>query len=65
MPAVLYPTSGGPSLADTADTLARIARDGEVVGLLFSLWSAEKVVDGRSLATTLSLVFAFLDAIRA
>ncbi len=61
MPAVGYPAPGGPSLNQVAATLTRVARDGRVAGISFSLWDAGLAADDRPLQGTLTLVRAFLD----
>ena len=60
MPAVGYQAADGPSLADVAATLERVAREGHVAGLLASLWNQDLAVDTRPLDNTLHLVRAFL-----
>jgi arginase len=60
MPAVGYPAAGGPSLADVAESLERVAREGHVAGLLASLWDQDRAVDTRPLHNTLYLVRALL-----
>jgi len=60
MPALSYPTQGGPSLTDVAATIQRIARESQVAAILFSLWNNERAADQRPLESTLALVRAFL-----
>jgi hypothetical protein len=59
MPAMSYPAPGGPSLERTAATLARVARDANVVGVLFSLWNGALPGADKALQNTLHLVRAF------
>ncbi|MGB1286694.1 MAG: arginase family protein, partial [Aggregatilineales bacterium] len=39
MPAMSYPADGGPSLSDTVAAVRRIVREGEIAGVLFTLWN--------------------------
>ncbi|MBN1285312.1 MAG: arginase family protein [Anaerolineae bacterium] len=61
MPAMNYPAPGGPSLAQVAATLARVTREAQVVGLLFSLWNDTLAGAHEALEGTLRLVRAFAD----
>lgn len=63
MPANSYPAAGGPTLAEVAETVKRIAREGDVRGVLFSLWNGALATDRRSLDSTLTLVRAFQQGI--
>lgn len=38
MPALAYPEPHGPTMEETAATLRRIAHDGQIAGVLFTLW---------------------------
>lgn len=60
MPPMNYPAQGGPSLEETLTTLERVTRDGEVAGILFSLWNQE--LDGAAIAleSTLKVVRGFV-----
>jgi arginase len=60
MPAMNYPVPGGPTNAQVAATLTRVARDGQVVGVLFSLWNQGKPGADRALRNTLDLVRALM-----
>lgn len=61
MPGLSYPASNGPSVDDVSTTLARIARDGNVVALLLSLWSTDvSDNDGQALAATIQMVQALI-----
>lgn len=61
MPAMNYPAPGGPSLEQVAATLARVAREGRVAGILFSLWDDTMDGAGKALDSTLRLVRACTD----
>lgn len=63
MPATGYPASGGPSLDDTIAVLKRVAHDGQVAGLLVSLWNQSLAVDDRPLQSTLKLTGAVVEAL--
>lgn len=65
MPAMGYPTPGGPSLADTAAVVQRLTRDGRVGGALFALWNGSRAADDRPLEGTLRLVRAVIDGLGA
>lgn len=56
MPAMNYPTPGGPSLEQAALSLRRVAEEAQVIGVLFSLWNDEKPGADQALRNTLSLV---------
>ncbi|HEX2619913.1 MAG TPA: arginase family protein [Phototrophicaceae bacterium] len=62
MPALSYPTSGGPSMARALATIERVGHDAEVAGILFSLW--KHTLDGAkmSLQNTLELVRTLVNA---
>lgn len=64
MPAMSYPTAGGPTLDEVAATLERVARDAHVAGLLVSLWNDDLARDRRALEGTLRLVRAFVAGLR-
>lgn len=64
MPAMNYPAPGGPSLAETAGTLARVSRDVQVVGLSFSLWNDTLEGAEKALQNTRHLVCTFSDSVR-
>lgn len=40
-----YPVGGGPTIEQTAQTVERVARDGQVAGILFSLWDSSLLTD--------------------
>ncbi len=62
MPGMNYPAEGGPSLDDCVATVQRLAREGQAVGLLFSLWNDALVPDDdRSLNGVLRLTRAFAE----
>jgi arginase len=56
MPAMNYPTQGGPSMAQTLATVERVAADAEIAGALFSLWNQDKEGAPRALENTLEVV---------
>lgn len=60
MPGHAYPAPGGPSVAQVAATLRRVARDGDVRGLLVSMWNANLAPDDRPLQATLTMLRAFV-----
>ncbi len=60
MPGMNYPAEGGPSLAESSATMQRIARDGQIAGVLFSLWNQEKDGADTALASTLQVVRDFV-----
>jgi arginase len=62
MPGMSYPAPNGPSLADCEQSLRSVASRGEVAGLLFSLWNDSLPTEGKSLAATLRLIRAFVEA---
>ena len=61
MPGMGYPAPNGPPLDMCVTALERVAQDGNVVGLLFSLWNGSLPTDGKSLAGVLRLARAFVD----
>jgi arginase len=65
MPAVGYPAQGGPSLAETIAVLRRVLRDGQVVCVLFTHWSA--ALPGADIArqSTLDIVRAIAAELNA
>jgi len=66
MPGMSHPTPGGPSLARVATVLERVARDGNVAGVLFALWDPALPGDAtRSLGGLLRTVRALRDGMRA
>lgn len=64
MPAMNYPTPGGPSLEQATAALRRVAEGAQVTGVLFSLWNDEKPGADQALRNTLSLVRALSAAWR-
>ncbi len=60
MPGMGYPAPAGPSIEVVEAALRRVARDGQPVGILFSLWNATLTDDPRPLAITLRLARAFV-----
>lgn len=64
MPAMSYPSQGGPTLEDTMRVVRRVAREGRVAGLLLGLWNDELATDDRPLQGTLKLARAFVEAIQ-
>jgi arginase len=58
MPAMNYPVYGGPSTEQVAVVVERIAREGQIVGVLFTLWNESLEGADRALAQTLRLVRA-------
>ncbi|MBZ0321418.1 MAG: arginase family protein [Anaerolineae bacterium] len=68
MPGMNYPAPGGPSLDTAADTLQRVAHDGEVVGVLFGLWDTRMLTPdnhGVPIAATHRLMQALADGLAA
>lgn len=65
MPGAAYPAAGGPSLAETATTLERVAHDGQIAGLLVSLWDGQRAASKLPLESTLRLVRAFVAGLNA
>jgi arginase len=63
MPAMSYPAPGGPSVEAVAASLRRVAREGQIAGILFGLWNAEIASDDRPLQGTLRLVRAFVEGL--
>jgi arginase len=63
MPAMGYPTPGGPALAEVAEVVRRVAREGRVIGALFALWNGSRAADDRPLASTLTVVRALIDGL--
>lgn len=55
MPAMNYPSPGGPSLEATGQTFDRVLQDAQVAGILFSLWNHEKPGADQSLVNTIQL----------
>jgi arginase len=65
LPAMAYPEKGGPSVDEVAQSLKRVARDGEVAGLLLTVWDYSK--DGESdlhLNAALKLTKAVINGMR-
>lgn len=60
MPAMNYPTSGGPNTEQVVETVHRIIRDADVVGVLFSLWNDELDDADIALENTMKIVRAFV-----
>lgn len=58
MPAMNYPTDGGPTLDQTVESFKAVLGRGEVAGVLFSLWNDAKPGADKALASTLKLVDA-------
>jgi len=58
MPAMNYPVYGGPSTEQVAAVAERIAREGQIAGILFTLWNESLEGADRALAQTLKLVRA-------
>ena len=57
MPGLGYPANNGPSVDNVCATLKRLATDGNVAGLLLSLWSTEiSDNDEKALNTTLQMM---------
>jgi arginase len=65
MPAMSYPSVGGPTLADTIAAVQRIIRDGQVAGILFSLWNGALATNKQPLESTLALARAVVTAVQA
>jgi arginase len=63
LPGMAYAAPDGPSPAAVEAALTRVARDGQPVGILFSLWNAALTSDSRPLAVTLQLARAFVGAV--
>jgi len=62
MPGMNYPAPNGPTLDEANATLQRVAKDGEIAGILFSLWDNRHDTDGKSLAAVLQLTRDFVAA---
>lgn len=60
MPPMNYPAQGGPTMEQTLDTLERVTREGDVVGILFSLWNQELDGAQTALESTLKAVRTFV-----
>ena len=56
MPALGYPADNGPSPDDVVETLRHIAENGNVVGLLVSLWNADKATNDIPINNTLKMI---------
>jgi arginase len=56
MPGLMYPVSGGPSVAQVNATVKRVMTERPTAGILFSLFNGGMVTDDRALQATLSLV---------
>lgn len=63
MSGMSYPAPNGPSAAAVQAALARVVRDGQPAGILFSLWNAALTDDSQPLEITLRLASAFVDAV--
>lgn len=63
MPAVGYPAENGPSTDQVIKTLKYVAKEGNVVGVLVSLWNADKAEDDKPMKTTLKMVKALIKSI--
>lgn len=61
MPALGYPAPQGPSPADVEQTLRRIAREADVVGVLVSLWNEDKAMNDLPLNNTLRMIYGLID----
>lgn len=59
-----YPAQGGPSPAEVSATLKRLAREGQVVGLLVSLFSADGATAKRPLDATLQMIQAVVEGVQ-
>jgi len=62
MPGMNYPAPDGPTLDQSAATLRRVAQDGAIAGILFSLWDDSHETEGQSLAGVLKLTRDFIQA---
>jgi arginase len=62
LPGMNYPAPDGPSLAEVNATLKRLATEGDVVGLSFSLWNDSLPTEGKSLAGVLGMARTVVDA---
>lgn len=56
MPGLGYPAPGGPSTEEVSATLARVVADGQLAGVLFSLWNDSLTDVDRALQNVLRLV---------
>ncbi|NPV67297.1 MAG: arginase family protein [Anaerolineae bacterium] len=63
MPGLGYPAPAGPSVEMVEAALRRVVREGQPIGILFSLWNATLTDDPRALATTLRLARAFVNEV--
>ena len=58
MPAMSYPEPGGPSLAESIESLKLVVARGEIAGILFSLWNGTLAGADEAMAATLELIRA-------
>lgn len=64
LPAMAYPEPGGPSVDEVAASLNRVARDGNVAGLLLTVWDFDKDSDSDIyLNAALKLTQAVIDGL--
>jgi arginase len=61
MPALGYPADNGPTPEAVIETLARLARDGKIAGLLVSLWNADRANNDLPRDNTLRMVHGLLN----
>jgi arginase len=61
LPGLMYPVSPGPSVAEVAASLQRVAATGRVAGLLVTLWKWQATADkNRPLQATTALLKGFM-----
>ncbi|MCA9912290.1 MAG: arginase family protein [Anaerolineae bacterium] len=64
-PAVGYPAAGGPSLAESIESVQHVIRNSEVKGVLFTLWDQRKPGAEQSRESLLSVIRAAAEALQA
>ena len=61
LPGMNYPAPDGPSLGQTNTVLKRLSKDGDIAGILFTLWNDALPTEGKSLSAVLSMVRAIVN----
>ncbi len=64
-PAVGYPATGGPSLAESIESVLHVIHNSDVKGVLFTLWDQRKPGADRSRESLLSVIRAVAEALSA
>jgi arginase len=65
MPAVSYPAEGGPSLAQCVESVTAAVQQGQVKGVLFTLWNNAHPGADTSAGNTLAVIRAVAEALRS